>query len=798
MKYIKFFKEIRSTDVGSVGGKNASLGQMISQLTSAGIKIPDGFAITADAYWYFLNKNNILEKIKLILEKTNYKDFAQLKEGSQKIRQTIEEQPIPEDLEKEIVSSYDCLSREYKSENINVAVRSSATAEDLPTASFAGQQETFLNISGTKQLIESYKKCLSSLFTQRAITYRIEKGFDHFQVALSVGIQKMVNSDTGSAGVMFTLDTESGFKDVILINSSWGLGESVVQGSVDPDTFYVHKPTLEQGFRPILKKELGNKQTKIIYSNTSQETTITVPVTLEQRNKFSLNNNDIIQLAEYGLIIEHHYSKLNNKWTPMDIEWAKDGQDGKIYIVQARYETVHAQDKKENIITQYYLQNNINKKVMLTGQSIGQKIVSGIARVIKSPNDINQVLEGDILITTMTDPDWVPIMKKAAGIITEKGGRTCHAAIVSRELGIPAIIGAQNATDIIKTGTEITLDCSDGEIGKIYAGKLSFEVKKIEVKSLKKLPVDIMLNTGSPDKAFTQSFLPVDGVGLARTEFIIAGTIKIHPNALINFDQVTDPKVRKQIEEITSPYFDPDNKDYKKDFFVDSLAQEAGTIAAAFYPRPVIIRLSDFKSNEYRNLIGGSYFEPEEENPMIGLRGASRYYNDLYKDAFELECMALHKIRNIMGLTNVKIMIPFVRTTQEAQKVLEIMKKFDLERNKNNLEIIMMCEVPSNVILIDEFSNYFDGFSIGSNDLTQLTLAIDRDSKLLASIFDERNEAVKKMILLAIQGARKNNKHIGICGEAPSDYPDFADFLIKAGINSISLNSDTVLNFLQS
>lgn len=782
MNFIKDFTEIRITDVDSVGGKNASTGQMISQLSPKGILIPDGFAITAQAYWYFIKENDIADELKKLISQVDYKSLKTLNEVSKKIRNLIESKKIPSDLENQIIQAYKKLG------NCAVAVRSSATAEDLPTASFAGQQESFLNVVGQQEILEAYKKCLSSLFTPRAIVYRVENNFDHFKVGLSVGIQKMVRSDLATSGVMFTLDPETGFKDVIFINSSYGLGESIVQGTVNPDSFYVHKPTLLQGFKPILQKELGQKESKVIYSKTSTQT---LPVSNDDKNRFSLTNNEVLDLAKMALIIENHYSDLNNKWTPMDIEWAKDGNDQKLYIVQARYETIHSQQTKNNIFVEYNLKEADKNRLIITGQSIGQKIVSGTAKVITNASQIEQINKGDILVTTMTDPDWVPIMKKATAIITDKGGRTCHAAIVSRELGIPAIIGTDNATELIKNDQKITVDCSQGQIGNVYSGTIDFEVKETKINQLKRAPIKLLVNSGIPEQAFKHSFLPVDGVGLARTEFIIGNSIKVHPMAFVHFDKIDDIQTKKEIENLTFAY-GPD----KKSYFIDKLAQEAGTIAAAFYPRPVIIRMSDFKSNEYRNLIGGKYFEPIEENPMIGLRGASRYYNDLYKDAFALECAAMKKIRQIMGLTNIKVMIPFVRTTQEAQKVLDLMKDLGLEQGVNNLEIIMMCEVPSNVILMDQFSKYFSGFSIGSNDLTQLTLAIDRDSNLLSQLFDERDQAVTRMLQMAIKEAKKQNKSIGICGQAPSDYPEVAKLLIELGIDSISLNPDSVIPFL--
>lgn len=795
MRFIKQFKNIRMRDVELVGGKNASLGQMVSCLSSKGIMVPDGFAITSQAYWYFLKKNKIFNELKSILDEIKFvNDINNLENISIQVRALIEQSPIPNDLEEEILIAFDNLRKQY-AENFSVAVRSSATVEDSPNASFAGQQETFLNIQCPKILLESYKKCLSSLFTQRAIIYRNEQNFDHLKVGISVGIQKMIRSDLSCSGVCFTLDTETGFNDVVFINSSYGLGESIVQGMVNPDSFYVHKPTLQKGFKSILKKEMGKKEIKTIYSDIYENHVTTVPVDKELQNKFSLTDDEIIQVAKMSILIEKYYSKINGKFTPMDIEWAKDGIDNKIYIVQARFETVHSKKKeKRNIYTKFTIkdESKLNELLITTGQAVGQKIATGRVKVINSVSEIYKIEKGDILVTKMTDPDWVPIMKKVSGIITDQGGRTCHTAIVSRELGIPAILGTGNATKLLKDGSQITLDCSQGQIGKIYEGFIPFEKKEIEIKKLKKLKkIDLLINTASPDQAFEQSFLPVQGVGLARIEFIISNNIKIHPLALIRFNELIDSKVKEQIENLTFGYQD------KKKFFIDKLAEQAGTIAAAFYPRPVTIRLSDFKSNEYRNLIGGIFFEPKEENPMIGLRGASRYYSDIYKEAFELECAAMKKIRDEMGLKNIKIMIPFVRTIEEAKNILKIMKQFGLKRKKD-LEIIMMCEVPSNVILIDKFSKYFDGFSIGSNDLTQLTLAIDRDSYLLNTLFDEKNEAIKRMLKMAIDGAKKFKKQIGICGQGPSDYPLFRKFLIKCGINSISLNPDTIISFLSS
>lgn len=788
MKFIKLFSTISINDIAQVGGKNASLGEMIQHVGPKGVLIPSGFAITADAYRYHLSYNKLLDPIRNYLSKIDKKDLDTFALVAHEIRASIRQAPLPPEMVQEIIAAYQAMEKQY-GVACDVAVRSSATAEDLPEASFAGQQETYLNIRGVEELLNSCLRCFASLFTNRAISYRIDHNFDHLSVALSIGVQKMVRSDKASSGVAFTLDTESGNKDVIFITSSYGLGENVVQGTVNPDEFYVHKPTLKAGFKPVLKKRLGSKMVKMVYVHDKDMATKNIDVPADLRRRFSLSDEEVLTIARQTQIIEDHYSNIKKTWCPMDIEWAKDGVDGKIYIVQARPETVHSQKQQATTFEEFQLSSTTIKKqaAVCTGKSVGRKIATGKARVIKSAKMMSAVRQGEILVTDMTDPDWEPIMKIAAGIVTNRGGRTCHAAIISRELGIPAVVGTGNGTEIIKDGQTVTIDCSNGEVGVVYDGAIPFEIKKIECKISKKLPVDIMINLGNPDEAFSLARLPVDGVGLARLEFIINNSIQIHPMALVHSDRVTDVEDQKTIDILTIDYED------KKQFFIDKLAQEAGTIAAAFYPRPVIIRMSDFKSNEYRKLIAGSYFEPHEENPMIGFRGASRYFNDHYKDAFALECAAIKKIREVMGLDNVIVMIPFVRTIGEATAVIALMKTFGLERGKNNLQVYMMCEVPSNVILIDEFSAIFDGFSIGSNDLTQMTLAVDRDSALVSNIFDERNEAVKRMLAMAIVGARKNGKKIGICGQAPSDYPELADFLIKQGISSLSLNPDAVL-----
>ncbi|MBY0353139.1 phosphoenolpyruvate synthase [Candidatus Babeliales bacterium] len=787
MKFIKLFEEISIKDLNSVGGKNASLGEMIQSLTTKGVQVPSGFAITANAYRHLLSANNIEAPLKNLLaqlNKNNLEAFAQL--GKQ-IRTLIAQAPLPQDLATEISQAYQTLAKRYPAP-CDVAVRSSATAEDLPANSFAGQQETYLNVRGEQELLEACSKAYASLFTDRAMSYRMDHGFDHMDVALSIGVQKMVRSDKGSAGVIFTLDTESGFRDVIYISASYGLGEMVVQGSVNPDEFYVHKPTLKQGFKPILKKRLGSKQQKLIYADHGQQTA-KVEVPANEREQFCLTNDEVLFLAQQAALIEDHYSEQRGMWSPMDIEWAKDGLDGKLYIVQARPETVYSQKQQQSFFEEYVLDKaKISKeKIIVQGKSVGRKIAVGKARIIKNIKAMHELQPGDILVTDMTDPDWEPIMKIAAGIVTNRGGRTCHAAIISRELGIPAIVGAEDATTRITDGQEITLDCANGEVGSVYVGHFDFEIKKIETSHLKNPPVSLMMNVGNPDEVFNLVHIPNAGVGLARLEFIINNALQIHPMALVQPEKVSDEHDRALIAQLTAGYDD------KKQYFIDKLAQEAGTIAAAFYPKPVIIRMSDFKSNEYRKLIAGKDFEPEEENPMLGFRGASRYYHAKYQEGFALECAAMKKIRNDMGLVNVKLMLPFVRTVDEAQKALAEMKRHGLEQGTNGLEFYMMVEIPSNVLLIDHFAKLFDGFSIGSNDLTQMTLGVDRDSGLVAAIFDERNEAVKMMLTMAIQGAKRANKKIGICGQAPSDYPEFAQFLVDQGIDSISLNPDSVL-----
>lgn len=783
-KFILWFSELGISDVGLVGGKNASLGEMYRNLTKKGVKVPNGFAVTAYAYRYLLEKAGIEHEIKKILEGLDTSSMKNLAEKGREARETILMADLPKELKHEIINAYSKLCARH-GENTDVAVRSSATAEDLPDASFAGQQETYLNIRGGHALIDACKKCFASLFTNRAISYRVDKGFDHFKVALSVGVQKMVRSDKACSGVMFSIDTETGFRDSVLINGSYGLGENVVQGSVNPDQFYVFKPTLKKGYKPIISKKLGDKRIKMVYSeHGAKHTTENVEVPYKERFKFVLDDDEILKLAEWACIIEEYYSKKAGRFEPMDMEWAKDGITNEIFIVQARPETVQSQ-KNFNILEEYVLKEK--GEVIITGLSVGTKIGSGKSHVIKNASDIGTFKPGEVLITEKTDPDWEPIMKIASAIVTNKGGRTAHAAIVARELGIPAIVGTACGTELIKTGTDVTVSCAEGELGRIYRGKLKFEIRKINLKKLKKPKTKIMMNVGNPDQAFEFSFIPNEGVGLAREEFIISSYIKVHPLALLHYDKIKDQKVRETIDEMAYTY------DNKIDFFIEKLAQGVAMIASAFYPKDVIVRMSDFKSNEYANLIGGSEFEPKEENPMLGWRGASRYYAGNYKEAFGLECMAMKKARDEMGLTNIKLMIPFCRTVEEGKSVIAEMKKYGLVQGKNGLEIYVMCEIPSNVVLADEFAGVFDGFSIGSNDLTQLTLGLDRDSELVSRLYDERNPAVKKLISEVIQKCRRNRKKVGICGQGPSDHLDFAEFLVRCGIDSISLNPDTVI-----
>ncbi|MBD2312494.1 phosphoenolpyruvate synthase [Desertifilum sp. FACHB-1129] len=805
--FVLWFEEVGIADIPLVGGKNASLGEMIQQLTPQGVSVPTGFATTAYAYRYFVKKAGLEEKLRQLFSDLDVEDVLNLRERGKQARALVLNTPFPEELQSAIASAYKKLCERYGydpqfctrfgpdyqqqcedySQDTDVAVRSSATAEDLPDASFAGQQETYLNVHGVKGVLESCHRCFASLFTDRAISYRTIKGFDHFEVALSVGVQKMVRSDLASSGVMFSIDTETGFKNAALITAAYGLGENVVQGAVNPDEFFVFKPTLKEGYRPILEKRLGSKEIKMVYDLGGTKLTKNVSVTESERGKFAVTDDEVLQLAKWACIIEDHYSNVRGQYTPMDIEWAKDGLTGELFIVQARPETVQSQ-KSANILRSYKLQGTGD--VVARGRAVGEMIGQGKARVILDVHRIDDFKAGEVLVTNKTDPDWEPIMKKASAIVTNQGGRTCHAAIIAREMGIPAIVGCGSATTDIVTGQEVTVCCSEGEEGKVYQGLVPFEVQETQLDNLPQTRTKILMNVGNPEEAFGLASMPCDGVGLARFEFIIANHIKAHPLALIHFDQLEDKSVQKEIAQLTALY------PHKPDFFVDKLAHGIGMIAAAFYPNPVVVRMSDFKSNEYANLLGGRQFEPKEENPMIGWRGASRYYDPKYAAAYGLECKALKRVRDEMGLTNVIPMIPFCRTPEEGRKVLEVMEQNGLKRGENGLEVYVMCEIPSNVILADQFSDVFDGFSIGSNDLTQLTLGLDRDSSLVAHIFDERNEAVKQMVRMVIETAKRRNRKIGICGQAPSDYPEFARFLVELGIDSISLNPDSVIKTL--
>ena len=783
---VLWFDEVGIADIPLVGGKNASLGEMIQQLTAKGVRVPNGFATTAHAYRYFIESAGLEAKLREIFADLDVEDLQNLRQKGKQARALILDTPFPRELQAAIADAYEKLCDRY-GDSTDVAVRSSATAEDLPDASFAGQQETYLNVQACAGVLECCHKCFASIFTDRAISYRQQRGFDHFEVALSVGVQKMVRSDLASSGVMFSIDTETGFKNAVLVTAAYGLGENVVQGAVNPDEYFVFKPTLKQGFRPILDKRLGSKTLKMVYDIGGSKYTKNVSVIAAEKNKFAIQDDEILQLAEWAVVIEEHYSQVRGTYTPMDIEWAKDGNTGELFIVQARPETVQSQ-KSAKILRNYKLQGT--SAVLAKGRAVGESIGQGKARVILDVHRIADFQSGEVLVTNKTDPDWEPIMKKASAIVTNSGGRTCHAAIIAREMGIPAIVGTGDATQILKNHQEITVSCSEGDEGKVYAGLLPFEIQETAIENLPRTRTQILMNVGNPEEAFGLSAIPCDGVGLARLEFIIANHIKAHPLALIHFDELTDESVKEEIAELTALY------QHKPDFFTDKLAHGIATIAAAFYPNPVIVRMSDFKSNEYANLLGGRQFEPKEENPMIGWRGASRYYDPNYREAYALECKALKRVRDEMGLTNVIPMIPFCRTPEEGRKVLAEMAKHGLVKGENGLQVYVMCELPSNVIFADEFAQVFDGFSIGSNDLTQLTLGLDRDSALVAHIFDERNEAVKRMIEIAIKAAKKYDRKIGICGQAPSDYPEFARFLVELGIDSISLNPDSVLKTL--
>ncbi|MGE3507724.1 MAG: phosphoenolpyruvate synthase [Vicinamibacterales bacterium] len=781
--FIKWFADITIADIPIVGGKNASLGEMVRELAGKGVRVPDGFAVTADAFRHFIHEARLDAFIRATLADLDTHDMANLSQRGHAVRQAIRSATLPRDLQEQIAAAYRQLQGD-RAVPVDVAVRSSATAEDLPDASFAGQQETYLNVQGVAALLDTCTRCFASLFTDRAISYRVDKGFDHFKVALSIGVQRMVRSDLACAGVMFTIDTESGFRDAVLISAAYGLGENVVQGSVTPDEYTVFKTTLKTGHRPILQKTVGSKEFKLIYDTGGGKMVKNVPVAPADRAKLALTDDEVLELARWGCIVEDHYSATRGAAAPMDLEWAKDGNTGELFIVQARPETVQSRRNPDVLETYRLGQRSV---VLASGRSVGDKIATGRVRVITSAQFIDRFQAGEVLVTDKTDPDWQPIMKKAAAIVTNRGGRTCHAAIVSRELGVPAIVGTERGTATLIDGQMVTVSCAEGDTGFVYEGALPFDVARTDLTALAHPRTKVMMNLANPEEAFALSFIPNDGVGLARMEFIVTTSIKIHPLALVHFDQLTNDAAKADIARMTAGYAD------RSQFFVDRLAQGVGMLAAAFYPKDVILRLSDFKTNEYANLIGGSAFEPQEDNPMIGFRGASRYYHPRYQAGFALECRAVTKVREEMGLTNLKLMIPFCRTVEEGRRVQAEMATHGLRRGENGLEIYVMCEIPSNVVLAEEFADIFDGFSIGSNDLTQLILGVDRDSEIVAPIFDERNPAVTRMIAQVIATCRAKGRKIGICGQAPSDYPEFAQFLVEQGIDSISLNPDTVL-----
>ncbi|MGB3614329.1 MAG: phosphoenolpyruvate synthase [Elainellaceae cyanobacterium] len=791
-EFVRWFDSISIGDIPEVGGKNASLGEMIQQLTPQGIRVPTGFATTATAYRHFIQQAGLEAKLQSLFTGLDIENMGELRRCGRQARSLLLEAPFPEELQNAIAQAYQKLCAQRRcnqgdSGAADVAVRSSATAEDLPDASFAGQQETYLNVQGVKGVLEACHKCFASLFTDRAISYRTLKGFDHFSIALSVGVQQMVRSDLATSGVTFSIDTETGFKNAVLITAAYGLGENVVQGAVNPDEYLVFKPTLQQGYRPILKKRLGSKEIKMIYDEGGSKLTRNVPVPKSDRQRYALSDEEILTLARWACTIEDHYSKVRGTYTPMDIEWAKDGLTGELFVVQARPETVQSQ-KSDAVLRHYYLQADVSALTpLVTGQAVGEMIGQGSARVIQSAQNIANFQAGEVLITPRTDPDWEPIMKQASAIVTDQGGRTCHAAIIARELGIPAIVGCGNATKAIHNGQLVTVTCAAGEVGQVYSGLLPFEVEETTIDNLPHTRTQVLMNVGNPEEALRLAAIPCDGVGLARMEFIIANHIQVHPLALLHFDQLEDDAVKGRIAALTRLY------PHKPDYFVEQLSQGLGAIAAAFYPKPVIIRLSDFKSNEYANLLGGRAFEPVEENPMLGWRGASRYTDPRYRDAFALECRALQRVRQDMGLVNVIPMVPFCRTPEEGRQVLAEMARHGLVRGEEGLEVYVMCEIPNNVILAEDFSQIFDGFSIGSNDLTQLTLGLDRDSALVAHLFDERSSGVKSIIASAIKRVKGCQRKIAICGQAPSDYPEFAQFLVEQGIDSISLNPDSVI-----
>ncbi|MEK7635215.1 MAG: phosphoenolpyruvate synthase [Patescibacteria group bacterium] len=783
-KFVLWFDQVNNDDVAMVGGKNASLGEMYTTLTSKGIRVPNGFVVTAYAYRYFIEKAGLIDFIKEQLEGLDTHDIKDLQKSGKAIREKIIKADIPEEIQREITEAYRNLSSAYGVEETDTAVRSSATAEDLPGASFAGEHETYLNIVGDKKVFEAVKMAMASLWNDRAISYRVDRGFNHFDIALSVGVQKMVRSDKGASGVMFTIDTESGFKEVVEIDASWGLGEMVVQGKVTPDAYLIFKTTLNQGFPAIIKKSLGSKENKMIYSTSKESPTKEVDVAEKDRNIFVLNNEEILTLSRWALEIERHYTERAKKPTPMDMEWAKDGITNELFIVQARPETVQS-EKKHNTITEYKLVTH-NEQPLTVGIAVGTKIASGKVRIITDVKKLDEFEKGEILVTEITDPDWEPIMKIASAIITEKGGRTSHAAIVSRELGIPAVVGTGNALSKLKTGQLVTVDTSSGTAGNVFEGKLEWTEEAHDITNIPETRTKVCMNIGSPESAFMYSFIPNKGVGLAREEFIIVSNIKVHPNALLNFDSL-NKTLQHKIEKITAGYDD------KISYYVDKLAEGIGQICAAFYPNDVVVRFSDFKTNEYSTLLGGEDFEPKEENPMIGWRGASRYYDPKFKEAFKLECRAFKKVREQFGLKNVVALVPFCRTPEEGQKVLDIMKEEGLEKGVDGFKVYVMCEIPANVLRADEFLDIFDGFSIGSNDLAQLTLGLDRDSGVVAHISNENDPAVKTLVAMAIKKCRERGKYIGFCGQAPSDYPDFTRFLVSNNIEAISLNPDSII-----
>ncbi len=789
-RFIKWFREINIDDVAEVGGKNASLGEMYQNLTSQGVKVPNGFAVTAKAYRYFLKENDLETKLHKILDNLDYDDVSALQKAGSECRRLIYQATLPSDIKDEIIAGYRELKREY-GDSLSLAVRSSATAEDSPEASFAGQNETYLNIVGDELLIDAYKRCLASNFTDRSLHYKYDNGFDWSKVYLSVVVMKMVRSDIGASGVMFSLDTETGFRDVVFINSALGLGENVVQGAVEPDSFYVHKPTFNNGKRAVLKRRLGAKEKKMVFADTSRgildEYTKNVETTKEEREKFSISDDDVMVLADYAIKIENHYSKKAGYFKPMDMEWAKDGIDGYIYMVQARPETVESQ-KSGSILKMYHLKER--SRVLVTGRAVGSKIGVGRVHIINDISELSTFKAGEVLVAHTTTPDWEPVMKIASAIVTETGGRTCHAAIVSRELGIPAIVGAKDAMSKLEEIDIVTVSCAEGEIGYVYEGELKYEIEEVDLSGISKPKTEIMMNLGNPDIAFSLANLPVDGIGLARMEFIINEYIKAHPMA-IKHPQKVDKKTQETLKKLAVAY------DSMEDFFIKTLSEGVATIASAVYPKPCVVRMSDFKSNEYASLLGGKFFEPKENNPMIGFRGAARYIHEAYEDGFALECKAMKRAREVIGMDNIILMIPFCRRVDEAKRVIDTMAKYGLKRGENGLKIYVMCEIPNNVILIDEFSRYFDGFSIGSNDLTQLTLGVDRDSEIVAFDYDEQDEGVKMMIKMAVEGSKRNNRHSGICGQAPSDYPEMAKFLVDIGIDSMSLNPDSVLKVIK-